>query len=160
MVALASGHHTSTALAGATTAPPTRAFPRVTIAHPFGRLGAGPGRRRRVDTARARRRPGYLFGHGPIDADLARDLAADGTWKRGAHPHRRDAFGSHQRQPVRQARSSVSAPHFRRREAPADVAVRLRERTYRLAASLRRPCGSGTAGVVSRTAPSKPVSAI
>ena len=25
--------------------------------------------------------PGFLFGHGPIDADLVRDLAADGTWK-------------------------------------------------------------------------------
>lgn len=26
--------------------------------------------------------PGYLSGHGPIDADLARELAADATWKR------------------------------------------------------------------------------
>lgn len=25
--------------------------------------------------------PGFLFGHGPIDADLVRDLAADGTWR-------------------------------------------------------------------------------
>ncbi|QBJ97859.1 HNH endonuclease [Rhodococcus sp. ABRD24] len=25
--------------------------------------------------------PGYLSGHGPIDADLARELAADATWK-------------------------------------------------------------------------------
>ena len=26
-------------------------------------------------------RPGFLFGHGPIDAELARELAADATWR-------------------------------------------------------------------------------
>ncbi|NKX08929.1 DUF222 domain-containing protein [Rhodococcus hoagii] len=71
------------------------------------------------------------------------------------------AFDSHQRQPVRQARSSVSAPHFRRRDRhPPMSRCAFANAHTDLAASLRRPCGSGTAGVVSRTAPSKPVRAI
>ncbi|NKT12708.1 DUF222 domain-containing protein [Rhodococcus hoagii] len=71
------------------------------------------------------------------------------------------AIGSHQRQPVRQARSSVSAPHFRRRDRhPPMSRCAFANAHTDLAASLRRPCGSGTAGVVSRTAPSKPVRAI
>ncbi|NKT43173.1 DUF222 domain-containing protein [Rhodococcus hoagii] len=76
--------------------------------------------------------PGYLFGHGPIDADLARDLAADGTWKRVLTLTDRD------RDRVASATAcstgpvvGVGSPLPPPRQAPADVAVRLRERTYR-----------------------------
>ncbi|WP_084844314.1 HNH endonuclease signature motif containing protein [Prescottella equi] len=74
--------------------------------------------------------PGYLFGHGPIDADLARDLAADGTWKRVLTPTDRDRVASAtacSTGPVVGVGSPLPPP----RQAPADVAVRLRERTYR-----------------------------
>nr|MBM4731604.1 DUF222 domain-containing protein [Prescottella equi] len=82
------GTHTSTALAGATTAPPTRAFPRVTIPPPFGRLGAGPGRRRRVDTARARRRPRLPVRPRPHRRRSGAGSRCGRHMETGAHPHR------------------------------------------------------------------------
>ncbi|MBM4515433.1 DUF222 domain-containing protein [Rhodococcus hoagii] len=76
--------------------------------------------------------PGYLFGHGPIDADLARDLAADGTWKRVLTLTDRDRVRLASATACSTGRSSVSAPHFRRRDRhPPMSRWRLRERTYR-----------------------------
>lgn len=76
--------------------------------------------------------PGYLFGHGPIDADLARDLAADGTWKRVLTITDRDrvrlaSTTAGSTGPVVGVGSPLDAP----RHIPADVTARVREHIYR-----------------------------
>ncbi len=111
------GTHTSTALAGATTAPPTRAFPRVTIAPPV------RASRCRSWSASTRR---HCSGSTTPPATCSATAPSTPIWRgislgtargNGCSPSPiAIAIGSHQRQPVRQARSSVSAPHFRRRD--------------------------------------------
>ncbi|MCA1006884.1 HNH endonuclease [Rhodococcus hoagii] len=76
--------------------------------------------------------PGYLFGHGPIDAELARDLAADGTWKRVLTLTDRDrvrlaSATACSTGPVVGVGSSLEAP----RHNPADVTARVRKHIYR-----------------------------
>lgn len=94
--------------------------------------------------------PGFLFGHGPIDADLAREIAADGTWKQvltlsdtdrarlsaaattdSATPSAAAAaasgFG-----PVAGIGRTLPAPGL----SPAEATARHRERTYRPTARL------------------------
>ena len=77
--------------------------------------------------------PGYLFGHGPIDADLARALAADGTWRQVLTLTNRDrdrfaaATGTRAAGAVAGIGRTLPAPTM----PPAEVAARRREHTYR-----------------------------
>ncbi|MFC9514181.1 DUF222 domain-containing protein [Nocardiaceae bacterium NPDC056970] len=89
-------------------------------------------------------RPGFLFGHGPIDADLARELAADATWRRVLTLTERDRALLGRREPeVERPPGSIAgvgrtcpAPTM----SPVVVSERTRqwrqERTYRPGAPL------------------------
>jgi len=76
--------------------------------------------------------PGYLSGHGPIDAELARELAADATWKRVLTLSDTDraridpAAGT-----ILGIGRALSAPETRTEEVTARARRRLCERTYR-----------------------------
>ncbi|WP_107982938.1 HNH endonuclease signature motif containing protein [Rhodococcus sp. OK519] len=89
-------------------------------------------------------RPGFLFGHGPIDADLARDLAADATWRQVLTLTERDRARLGREQPAG-ARppgsiAGVGRTCPRPGTPPAVVSERTqrwrRERTYRPGAQL------------------------
>jgi len=81
--------------------------------------------------------PGYLSGYGPIDADLARELAADATWKQVLTLPDADRAASDT-----EAGSvlGIGRGHPSPRTSPVDVASRtrkrLQEKTYRPNAQL------------------------
>ncbi|WP_137726605.1 HNH endonuclease signature motif containing protein, partial [Prescottella subtropica] len=73
--------------------------------------------------------PGYLFGHGPIDADLARQIAADGTWKQVL------TLGDKDRERLGQGAAAGTVAGIGRarpapRLSPTEVATRHRATTY------------------------------
>lgn len=89
-------------------------------------------------------RSGFLFGHGPIDADLARELAADATWRQVLTLTERDRsrfdrgqlVGERPPGPIAGVGRTCPAPA----RSPVVVSERMRrwrqERTYRPGAQL------------------------
>lgn len=127
---------------------------------PFGCRSADPGRGRRVNAARPRRRARL-----PVRLRTQTTPTSPGTSRRtapgsGCWPSPiRIGSDSHPRQRVRRARRSVSEPLYRHRAGTTDVAARVRERAYRPGNRLAEVVRSGTAGAGSRTAPFPPTRA-
>ncbi len=82
--------------------------------------------------------PGFLAGHGPIDADLARELAADATWKQvlTLSDTDRAKLGAAAAGTILGVGRALSSPQTCPQEIAVRTRKRLQERTYRPTARL------------------------